>query len=274
MTTTWQRSPFSPRPAPRLVRASGDTAEAELLLYDEIGYFGIRAEDVVRALRDVTAPTLRVRINSPGGDVFEGMAIYSALRQHVGRSSMRLITQIDGLAASIASIIALAGDEVRIASNAFYMIHNPFGVTLGDAAEHRKTAEVLDQIAGAMIAIYAGKTGATPKQVTNWMDEETWFGAAAAAEAGFVDEIDDVAPAARAGTARFDLSAYRHVPAELAAAAATKPTVRDVERLLRDAGFSRSEAAAIASAGKQALSPWDAGEVVDGLRTLITTLKT
>jgi ATP-dependent protease ClpP protease subunit len=244
--------------------------EAEILLYDEIGFFGIRAQDFVRDLKAIEAATIHLRLNSPGGDVFEGLTIFNALRQH----GAKIVAHVDGFAASIASVIALAGEEVRMAENAFFMIHNPFTITIGDAADHRKTAEVLDKVEGTLAGVYVAKTDAGEEQVAEWMAAETWFTAEEAKDAGFADAIDGPAAESEAA-ARWDLSVFEHAPAALAARE-RPPTVREVERLLRDAGFSRSEAEKVASQGMPALtalSPRDAGdESLDELDRLITTL--
>ena len=130
---------------------------AEVLIYDEISSWGITAENFVKDLQGVTAKTINLRINSPGGSVFDGTAIFNALRAHPAK----VVSHIDGVAASIASIIALAADEVRMAENAFYMIHNAWGVAMGDGAEMRKMADILDKIAGTLAKTYAAKTGSS-----------------------------------------------------------------------------------------------------------------
>ena len=248
-------SPFHRPPgAPRLrIAAAADESETEILLYDEIGFFGVTAKEFALELQAITAKTIHLRINSPGGDVFDGVAIHNAVRAHPAR----VIVHVDGLAASIASVIALAGDEVRMATNAFFMIHNPWGFTVGDSDAHRHTAGLLDKVADMIVDTYRAKTDEARRQIEEWMRAETWFTAAEAETAGFVDGIDGAAPE-DAAAAQFDLSVFSRVPATLAAGA-HKPTVRDVERLLRDAGFSRSEAHAMASQGMRALDQRDAG---------------
>jgi ATP-dependent protease ClpP protease subunit len=249
------RSPFGRTPAsPKglTVRADAGAETAELLLYDEIGIWGITARDVVQALEGVQAGTLTLRLNSPGGDVMDGVAIYNALRSHPAR----VVTQVDGLAASIASVIALAGEEVRIAENGFFMIHDPWALTIGTAADHRQTAGVLDKMAGMILDTYMQRAEADRAQVEAWMAAETWFTGAEAVEAGFADTID----APGAPKARYDLSVFRNAPAALRDAAPVRPSERDLERLLRDAGLSRSEAKAAVAAVKKPDSRRDAAE--------------
>lgn len=160
-------------------------AEADVFLYDEIGGFGVNARDFISQIRASGAKKINLRINSPGGSVFDGLAIYNFLKEQ------DVTVQVDGLAASIASIIAMAGKEVRIASNGFLMIHNPWGGAMGDSEEMRQTADLLDKIRDSLVGTYAKKTGKDSETIKRWMDEETWFSAEEAKENGFVDTITD-----------------------------------------------------------------------------------
>lgn len=248
------RSPFgrvATAPKGLTVRA-GEGDAVELFLYDEIGVWGITARDVVQRLGEIRAQAITLRVNSPGGDVMDGVAIYNALRNHPAV----VTTQVDGLAASIASVIALAGDQIQIAENGFFMIHDPWGITIGTAAEHRRTAGVLDKVAGTILDTYMKRAEAERSQVEAWMTEETWFTAQEAVEAGFADAV--VTPGET--KARYDLSVFRNAPAALREAAPTRPSERDLERLLRDAGLSRSEAKAAVAAVKKPDSLRDAAE--------------
>ena len=198
------------------IRAKHDDDEgghAEILIYGEIGldWFGdgISAESLVLELNELDVATLDVRINSVGGQVFEGLAIFNALVRHPAQ----VTTHIDGLAASIASIVALAGDERRIAENAFMMVHNPWGFAAGDANEMRRMADGLDELAGSLLDTYVAKSGNSEKVVRGWMDAEKWFSASAALDAGLVDEVADSMDIA----ARFDLSKFGNVPNEVRA---------------------------------------------------------
>ena len=195
------------------IRAADDDGEAEILIYDEIGKDfwgeGVLAEDLVKELAGIKAATLNVRINSIGGQVFEGLAIFNALQRHPAT----VLTHIDGIAASIASVVALAGDEVRVAENAFFMVHNPWGFVIGNAIDMRDMAETLDKLAGSIAGTYMSKTEASEEQVQEWMDAETWFNAEEAKEAGFVDEITEAAEI-KAG---IDLSMFANVPTQLSA---------------------------------------------------------
>src|SRR5690606_17429919 len=190
---------------------------AEILIYDEIGAdpwmgTGIAAEDIVRDLQAIKAPRIDVRINSVGGSVFEGNAIYNALARHPAHVDV----YIDGIAASIASVIAMAGDRIHIAANAHVMIHNPHGVVWGEAADMRRMADTLDKIRGSLAGTSARRTGHDTAQIEAWMDAETWFNAEEAVEHGFADEIVEGGEIdARIAAC---LSTYRNVPPALAAA--------------------------------------------------------
>lgn len=262
-----RRNPFRrPGLAPqaRIQAAAAGAREATVYVYDYIGgWDGISARDLVPQLQALDVDTIHLRINSPGGDVFEGVTLFNAFRQH----RAKVVTHIDGLAASIASVIALAGDEVRIGPGAFFMIHDPWVVAIGTAAELRQTADTVDKVSEAsVIATYVQASGVEREQIVSWMAEETWFSADEAVEHGFADAIDE-AIEAEASVDGFDLSGFRRTPAALLerrTAAGSAPTVRNLERHLRDAGLSRSEAKRIAAlASTHAPSLRDAAE--DGL---------
>jgi ATP-dependent Clp endopeptidase proteolytic subunit ClpP len=185
--------------------------EADIFLYDEIGGWGVNAKSFIDAVRATGAKRINLRINSPGGSVFDGIAIYNFLR------GQDVTVQIDGLAASISSIIALAGKTVRIAGNGFFMIHNPWGGAIGEADEMRQTADLLDKIRDSLVGTYAAKTGKDYDTIKKWMDSETWFSAAEAKDAGFVDEVtDEIAFAA-------STRSFRNAPEALKAVSKTAP---------------------------------------------------
>jgi ATP-dependent Clp endopeptidase proteolytic subunit ClpP len=187
---------------------------AEIVIYDEIGAFGIPAKaflDELKALGPVAELTLR--INSPGGSVFDGVAIYNALKRH----QARVTVWVDGIAASIASMIAMAGDEVVMPENAMLVLHDPSGLVAGTAADMRATADALDKMAAGMVAAYRDKSGAGDAEIEALMAAETWLSAEEAVELGLADRVE--APVRMA--AHFDLSRFRNPPPQLAALAAT-----------------------------------------------------
>lgn len=202
------------------IRADNGTGSAELLIYDRIGEGlfteGVTAKDMVAQLAAITADEVTVRINSPGGSVFDGLAIYNALAAHPAK----ITTQVDGLAASIASIIALAGAERRMAGNALLMIHSPWSMVLGTAEEMRAEADILDKVGDAMVAIYTEHSDLTAEQVRAALAEETWYTAAEAEQAGFATAVG--APSAAAAHYLPDLGTFARTTPPAAPAAPEK----------------------------------------------------
>ena len=190
--------------------------QTEISIFDEIGMWGVSAKQFITDLQAVPADhSILLRIHSPGGEVFDGNAIFTALQR---RGNVEV--QIEGLAASMATVISLAGVPVRMAANGFYMIHNPWGVAMGDAAELRDQAQLLDKIRSNMVGAYAAKSGQAPEQIQEWMDAETWFTADEAKAAGFVDEVTDSLAMAASASKFSRLAKYRNAPANLTAAVA------------------------------------------------------
>lgn len=182
--------------------------EAELFLYDEIGGWGTLAEDFISELKAVTSPKLRVRVSSPGGSVFEGVALANALRAHPAEVTV----QVDGIAASIASVIAMAADRVVVQPQAMVMIHDAAGVCLGNAQDMQDMAALLDKISDNIADAYSSKAGGTREEWRTRMRAESWYTAEEAVEAGLADEM---MPARKARPAeaeptmrKFDLAAY------------------------------------------------------------------
>lgn len=186
--------------------------EAELLLYDEIGGFGTYAEDFLTELKAVTAPKLRVKVNSPGGSVFEGVALANALRSHPAEVTV----QVDGIAASIASVIAMAADRVVVQPQAMLMVHDASGVCLGNAQDMQDMAALLDKISDNIADAYVAKAGGSRDEWRQVMKAETWFNAEEAVEAGLADEVMSSKKQAQPEPdgdepemlRRFDLAAY------------------------------------------------------------------
>lgn len=245
------------KPSARVDVRAADDDVPELLIYDVIDdWFGISAQAVVEALKGITAERIRVRINSPGGDVFAGLAIFNALNGHAAAIEVH----VDGLAASAASIIAMAGDEVVMEAGTFLMVHKAWTIMIGNADEMRDLAGVLDKIDGELAGIYARRAGVDRAEAEAWMAAETWFTAEDAIAAGLADRAaaangdEDDSDAAQAALG-FDLAMFINVPEALADAAQPEPsgapwaTVREFEQFLRDAGCSRAAARTIAAAG-------------------------
>jgi len=183
--------------------------EASLAIFDEIGGWGMTAQDLIAQLDEVTAPILHVDLFSPGGYIDEGVQIYNALRKHPAH----VIVTIDSLAASIASVIAMAGDEIHMAENAMMMIHDPWSGVMGGAEDMRKQADVLDKLKASIVLTYAKRTGKDTTTIETMMAEETWMSAADAVEFGFADVIDGLAegPAQASFSGRI-VNAFKAIP--------------------------------------------------------------
>jgi ATP-dependent Clp protease protease subunit len=182
------------RRRPLAIAAATADGPAEILLYDEIGYWGVTAKDFVLALAQAGDGPLTLRINSPGGDVFDGYAIYNALRARA--TPVDVI--IDGIAASAASFIAMAGASVTMGETSMMMIHNAWGGCFGDRRDMSATADLLGKIDGQIAAIYAQKAGATTNvaQFADAMDSETWLTGAEAKRLGLCDNVLEPASSA------------------------------------------------------------------------------
>jgi ATP-dependent Clp protease protease subunit len=253
-----------------------DKNSAEIVLYDEIGYYGVTAKAFKQALDQISAPAITLKINSPGGDVFDGVAIFNDLKAHPAA----ITVEITGLAASAASIIAMAGDDVRIASNAFIMIHNAWTIAIGNKAAMRGVADVLEQIDTALAETYVSRTGIGKASIIKMMDEETWLVGAKAIELGFADSELNGSDAA-AKNAAFDISVFSKAPVAMK---------KQIESALCEAGYSNTVSKAAVNKGFHLLSQCEADKaetlraqreaagddkkLLDSIRQLTTAIQT
>ncbi len=184
---------------------------ASIDIYGDIGFWGITAAEFRRDLKEMgNIQSLEVHINSPGGSVTEGLAIYNTLKQH----HAEVTVYIDGLAASMASVIAMAANRLVMPANALMMIHNPWGWASGEADDMRKQADVLDKMKASMLSAYS-RSGLSDEEITSIMDEETWYTGQEAVDAGFADELGDEIEI----NAHYDLEAlakFKNAPSALA----------------------------------------------------------
>lgn len=189
----------------------------EIFIYDLVSAtgHGISSKEITNQIAKFNSrDRINVRINSPGGSVFEGLAIFNALKRHPGK----IIVDIDAQALSIASIIAMAGDEIRIAANAWMMIHQPWSNQGGTADELRKEANLIDEVQERLVAVYVARTGQTIESIDSMMEKETWLTARRAKDLGFVDTITENSAIA----AMADLKRFKHPPREFVARVNTK----------------------------------------------------
>ncbi|NTX44217.1 Clp protease ClpP [Burkholderia cepacia] len=192
------------------MNASDDGTVATVYLYDVIvtddWWGGVSAQAFVQALAGITADTIHLRINSPGGDVFAARAMETAIRGH----SARVIAHVDGVAASAASFVMLAADEVEITDGAFVMIHNAWTFAMGNADDLRESAKLLDAVDASLVRTYAKETGQSEDDISAWMAAETWMSSDEAVQRGFADRLAGAVADAQASA--WNLSAYDRAP--------------------------------------------------------------
>lgn len=217
-------------------RATG----AEVAIYDEIGAHGVSAKGFLAELGALPEGTpIDLRLNSPGGSVFDAVAIYNAIKRHEGTVTV----WIDGIAASAASYVAMAGDEIVMPENAFLMIHDPAGLVMGTAADMRAMAEALDKVGDSLAAGYAAKSGRPADEIAALMAAETWLDAAEALALGFADRLADPVRIA----ASFDIGRFRNAPpalAEAVEAGAVETEAEDGTETVPEGSGSDGDAAA------------------------------
>lgn len=214
---------------PTGLRMERSTEAATLYLYDVIDpYWGISASEIVKQIAELKGTPIHLRINSPGGDVFDGRAIATAIAQHGNVTAW-----IDGLAASAATYVATAAKEVNMADGAFWMIHEAWTLTYGNKRDLAETITLLDKIDQSIVADYARKTGQTSDQLAAWMAAETWFDANEAKDAGFVDAIVQGETVSN----NWNLSAFENAPKALTQPKQSEPNIEPLrtqaERRLR-----------------------------------------
>lgn len=195
------------RPCFNFKAAATAAAPHVLALDDEIGFWGTQAKDFRNQLDGVTNDNLDVEINSPGGEVMAGLGIYNMLRTWANAKEGRTVTtRVTGLAASIASVIALAGDKREMPKNTFAMVHQASGLAWGTADDMRDTAEVLDKMDGSIRNIYVDRMGIDEVKAKEIMAKDTWLTAEEAKDLGFATDLtDDIKATAKFDLARADL---------------------------------------------------------------------
>jgi ATP-dependent Clp protease protease subunit len=200
------------------IQASSNGSES-ISIYDVIGQDpwtgeGVTAKRISAALRSIGSKDVVVNINSPGGDFFEGIAIYSLLREHPHNVTVKIM----GIAASAASVIAMAGDRIEISSVGFVMIHNAWALAVGNRHDMREAADTLEPFDDAMAELYAQRANVDKAEAASWMDKETWFNGSQAIDAGLADallpsteieQVDEAASKALAAVRRVDAALAR-----------------------------------------------------------------
>lgn len=248
-----------------IAAAAGD--DTTITMFEVIGEDwwtggGVTAKRVSAALRSIGDRDVTVKINSPGGDMFEGIAIYNLLRAHPAKVTVEVL----GWAASAASIIAMAGDEIRMGLGTFMMVHNAWGVVIGNRHDMREAADLFDGFDGAIVDIYEARTGMKRAEIVKLMDAETFMGPSEAVKHGFADIVDDKIGAPEGDAKNMDrgLMARRQTEAALARAGFTRDKRSE---LLAEMGVSAAPRDASRTAAR------DAGIDPAALQRLIETMK-
>lgn len=220
------------------IKNEAGSSTAEVHIYDEIGYWGVTAQQFVKEMQSIDANQIDVHLNTPGGDVYDGIAIHNALKQH----KANVTVYVDSLAASIGSVIAMAGDEVVMAKYSQMMIHDASGVAVGaNASEMREMADLLDRCSNNIAQVYADKTGTDPDMWREAMMAESWYSAEEAVEVGLADRVDS------GNNVRiendWDLSIYNYSGREYAPAptASARTPARDVLAAPRTSTETRTD---------------------------------
>lgn len=239
------------------LKAAKDGEPAELLIYDYIGWPYNDAFEVVSWLSDNDDVPVLARINSPGGDVWDGTAILNAIFNH----SAGVTTRVESVAASMASAIAMGGKTVQAFPNTLMMIHNSMTFIGGNKEEMRDTADFLEKVDSTLVQAYTTQTKLGKKKIKEMMTDETWMTAKEMKADGFIDEIIDLGSPAKA---EFNLSMFLNTPDGVTSFSG-EPTIRDMERALRDAGVSRSKSLSILAGCREQLGRLDDGLDIDDL---------
>ncbi|MCV2877601.1 Clp protease ClpP [Sedimentimonas flavescens] len=251
---------------PDIRAATGGNDDRTISILDAIGedYWGdgVTAKRIAAALRAMGDGDVTVNINSPGGDFFEGLAIYNLLREHNGSVTVNVI----GMAASAASVIAMAGDNILMARASFMMIHNTWVLTAGDRHALREVADWLEPFDEAAISIYQARTGIASKALGAMLDKETWLGGDAAVEKGFADDLldSDKIDSSPSNLADSGVAALKKL--DLLLANGMRATKSERRELLAAAKGSKSGAAPTGMSGA-AVSKW-ARSALEKLQTI------
>ncbi len=217
----------------------------DISLHDEIGLWGVSAADFIKDLRGHSdVKSINLSIHSPGGSVLDGLAMYNSLKSHPAK----VYGKVEGIAASAASFVLMASDHIEMPEDAFIMIHNAWGVAMGDPDDIRDTADIMEKLQDSIINIYEKRTGKDSAELAEMMKQETWMNAADALEHGFIDTITDaVDVAAKIGAFN---KYFKSMPVKNTKKPDGIETERDFERYLRDSGISKGLATALTSRAK------------------------
>lgn len=215
-------------------------------IHDEIGFWGVTAKEFIAELRSYPdAKAINLSIHSPGGGMIDGFAIHNALKSHPAT----VHGHVEGIAASMASVILMACDNISMPENAFIMIHNPSGIAFGEAEELRHMADLMDKFKASALSIYVQRTGLPEDELSEMLDEETWLDGHEAVSKGFADTVTDAVDVA-AKASGFDKH-FKSMPINHEQSIESIESIKDFERFLRDSGgLSRRVATALSNRAK------------------------
>lgn len=223
-----------------------ELGDATITMFDVIGEDfwtggGVTAKKVASQLRAIGDRPVEVQINSPGGDMFEGIAIYNVLREH----SQPITVKVMGMAASAASVVAMAGDDIQIGAASFIMIHNCWVLAIGNRHDMRETADFLEPFDQAMADVYAQRTGQKVEDIAKWMDAETYMSGSQAISRGFADALlpsDAMAVDAEAQASDREINELRAMELSLVHAGMTRSEARARIKKIRGTPGAATEA--------------------------------
>lgn len=170
---------------------ANDDSTAEISIHDAIGAWNVNAQSFLAELKNISAKNITLTMNSPGGSVIDGIAIYNGLRNHAEKTGATITVKVMGIVASIASIIAMAGDKIKMPKNTFMLVHSPSAALYANANEMRDMADLLDKFESSLIQTYVARTGKTAEEIKALLDAETLMTADEAVAMGFADEVTD-----------------------------------------------------------------------------------
>jgi len=221
--------------------------ETELFVFDILGFPFNDINAMIRDISGIKSNNLLVRLNSPGGDIIDTFALYQALKNHESKVTVR----IESLAASAASVLAMAGKEIQAYQSSLMMIHNSWVVAVGNRFDLQDTADILEKIDTNMQDIYTAKTKIGKREMSDMLKSETWLNAKEMKDKGFIDTILESGKPAKAA---FDLSIFANYPECLTRNIDNhhEPTEREIEKALRDVGVSQNKAKAMIAGSKKA----------------------
>lgn len=248
------------------VRSADAVGDNVISIYDVIGEDfwtggGFTMKRLDAALRSIGRRDFEVHINSPGGDMFEGVAIYNKIRDHADANSLTVKVKVLGVAASAASVIAMAGDEIEIGASSSIMIHNCWTIAVGNRRDFAEMAATMEKFDANMASVYEARTGNDAAQITAWMDAETWFSGQEAIDAGFATSLlpadrvkNDPSAQAMANAVRAEKKAERALRLAGASAKDAKTTISDMKKAARDDAAEPDSNADVATSDLAALA--------------------